>query len=45
VRAKALKAAGAIANYQGDDEQSESFLEESVALYKVSGDKWGLARA
>jgi predicted ATPase/class 3 adenylate cyclase len=45
VRAKALKAAGAILNYQGDDEQSESFLEESVALYKVSDDKWGLARA
>jgi tetratricopeptide (TPR) repeat protein len=45
VRAKALKAAGAITNYQGDDERSESFLEESVALYKESGDKWGLARA
>jgi predicted ATPase/class 3 adenylate cyclase len=45
VRAKALRAAGAIANYQGDDERSESFLEESVALYKESGDKRGLARA
>jgi hypothetical protein len=41
VRAKALLAAGALANYQADHRRSESFLEESAALYREIGDKRG----
>jgi len=45
VRAKALLTAGALGNYQADHKRSESFLEESAALYREIDDKRGLARA
>jgi tetratricopeptide (TPR) repeat protein len=45
VRAKALTTAGSIANYQADNQRSESWLEESLALYRELGEKSGLARA
>jgi predicted ATPase/class 3 adenylate cyclase len=45
VRAKVLRTAGVLANDQGDHERSESFLEESAALYREIDDKRGLARA
>jgi predicted ATPase len=43
-RAKALKAAGYLANTQNDFDQGTTLNEASLALYKESGDKRGVAR-
>ena len=44
-RAKALKEAGWLANFQGDYHRSVALLEESMALFEELGDKPGLAAA
>jgi predicted ATPase len=43
VRAKALHAAGSLANVQADFEQAEAFGEESLALFRALGDPHGSA--
>jgi non-specific serine/threonine protein kinase len=43
VRAKALNAAGALADYQGDRQYARSVLEQTVALRRKLGDRRGLA--
>jgi predicted ATPase/class 3 adenylate cyclase len=45
VRARALEGAGAIENYRGNHQRSATFLEESVALYRETGDKRALGRS
>ncbi len=41
VRAKALLAAGILANYQGDDEHAQTWLTESLARFRSLGDVQG----
>ena len=43
VRAKALKAAGALAHRQNDPEQANVYLEESLRLFRRLEDKLGIA--
>lgn len=43
VRAKALSRAGAMERDQGDYTQSIALFEQSLALYRQLGDKWGIA--
>jgi predicted ATPase/DNA-binding CsgD family transcriptional regulator len=43
VRARALRMAGLLAHYQGDDLLAVPLLEESLSLWRVAGDRWGTA--
>jgi non-specific serine/threonine protein kinase len=43
VRARALLAAGTLANYQGDDASANRLLHESLTLWQGLGDAWGVA--
>lgn len=43
VRAKALRGAGVLANYQNDHERAHALLQESLALLRQLGDKRGIA--
>ena len=45
VRAKALNGAGVLAHYQGDYDRAEALCTESLALYRRSRDKRGIASA
>src|SRR5205823_5389644 len=43
IRAKALNAAGVLAGMQGDNDQAESWFEESLALWRQVGDNTRVA--
>ncbi|MBV9787016.1 MAG: tetratricopeptide repeat protein [Chloroflexi bacterium] len=43
LRAKVLNAAGVLAMEQGDNEVSQGFFEQALAIYRVIGDTWGSA--
>jgi DNA-binding CsgD family transcriptional regulator len=43
VHARALLGVGMLAHYAADDARAVPWLEESLALYRASGDRWGLA--
>jgi predicted ATPase/class 3 adenylate cyclase len=45
VRAKALYAAGTLAGYQGNVERSETLCQQSLALFRQSGDVAGVGNA
>jgi predicted ATPase/Tfp pilus assembly protein PilF len=45
IRARALHAAGIVANSQGDQEQAHTWLEASIALYELAGERLGVVRA
>lgn len=45
LRAKAMRGAGELAQYQGDHERAQTLSEESLALFRALGDKHGTARA
>lgn len=45
LRAKAIRGAGELAQYQGDHERAQTLSEESLALFRALGDKHGMARA
>jgi DNA-binding CsgD family transcriptional regulator len=43
IRARALLGAGMLAHYAADDARAVPWLEASLALYRTTGDRWGLA--
>jgi predicted ATPase len=45
IRARILEGLGTLADVQGDPETARSLLEASLALYRESGDRDGMARA